>query len=132
MIVDLVGKRNKIRSIPMAAWTKAAIDRYSEAAGIKTGVIFRRIRRGDHLAGEKITAQAIYNQVIEYVKPLKYSLAPHDCRRTFAKLARAGGAPIEQIQYSLGHDSIRTTEIYLGVFQNLMDAPCDHLGIGTE
>ena len=131
VIVDLVGKRNKIRSIPMAAWTKAAIDRYSEAAGIKTGIIFRRIRRGDHLAGEKMTAQAIYYTVIEYARPLKYNLAPHDCRRTFAKLARAGGAPIEQIQYSLGHDSIRTTEIYLGVFQNLLDAPCDHLGIGV-
>ncbi len=32
--------------------------------------------------------------------------APHDCRRTFAKLALKGGARLEQIQLSLGHASI--------------------------
>ena len=50
-------------------------------------------------------------------------------RRTFAKLAHKGGSPIDQIQLSLGHDSIQTTEKYLGVEQDLTDAPCDHLGL---
>ena len=57
------------------------------------------------------------------------ALAPHDVRRTFAKLAHKGRAPLEQIQISLGHASIQTTERYLGVEQDLTDAPCDHLGI---
>ncbi|MBA3632740.1 MAG: site-specific integrase [Acidobacteria bacterium] len=56
-------------------------------------------------------------------------IAPHDLRRTFAKLAHKGGSPIDQIQLSLGHDSIQTTEKYLGVEQDLTDAPCDHLGL---
>jgi integrase len=56
-------------------------------------------------------------------------LAPHDLRRTFAKLAHKGDAPLEQIQLSLGHASIQTTERYLGVKQSLSDAPCDHLGL---
>ena len=56
-------------------------------------------------------------------------LAPHDVRRTFAKLAHTGRAPLEQIQITLGHASIQTTELYLGVEQDLTDAPCDHLGI---
>jgi integrase len=56
-------------------------------------------------------------------------LAPHDLRRTFAKLAHKGQAALEQIQLSLGHASIQTTERYLGVSQDLTDAPCDHLGI---
>ena len=30
---------------------------------------------------------------------------------------------------SLGHASIKTTEKYLGVEQNLHDAPCDRLGL---
>jgi site-specific recombinase XerD len=51
------------------------------------------------------------------------------CRRTFAKLALRGGARLEQIQLSLGHASIRTTERYLGVEQDLIDAPCDRLGL---
>jgi site-specific recombinase XerD len=41
------------------------------------------------------------------------ALNPHDLRRTFAKLARQGGAELETIQRSLGHASLRTTEIYL-------------------
>ena len=40
---------------------------------------------------------------------------PHDLRRTFAKLAHQGQAPLEQIQLTLGHASIVTTERYLGV-----------------
>jgi hypothetical protein len=55
-------------------------------------------------------------------------VAAHDCRRTFAKLALKGGAPLEQIQLSLGHQSIQTTQRYLGVELDLRDAPCDHLG----
>jgi hypothetical protein len=56
-------------------------------------------------------------------------LAAHDLRRTFAKLAHKGGAGLDQIQLSLGRASIQTTGRYLGVRQNLTDAPCDRLGL---
>ena len=80
--------------------------------------------------GERMTDQAIYNIVVGYAEQLeKDGIAPHDLRRTFAKLAHKGGSPIDQIQLSLGHDSIQTTEKYLGVEQDLTDAPCDHLGL---
>lgn len=47
--------------------------------------------------------QAIYNIVGIYAKKLeKQSVASHDLRRSFAKLAHEGGAPIDQIQLSLG------------------------------
>jgi integrase len=39
---------------------------------------------------------------------------PHDLRRTYARLSRAGGASLEQIQYTLGHASIQTTMRYVG------------------
>jgi site-specific recombinase XerD len=129
VIIDLVGKRNSMRSIPMPEWCKIAIDQWAEAAGISSRRVFRRIRRGSHLASDCMTAWSIYDVVWYYARRLSFNLAPHDCRRTFAKLAHKGGSPIEQIQYSLGHASIRTTEIYLGVEQNLIDAPCDHLGL---
>ena len=45
-------------------------------------------------------------------------LEPHDLRRTFAKLARKGGAGLEQLQAALGHTSISTTECYLGEMQD--------------
>lgn len=80
--------------------------------------------------GESITPQAIRDIVNSYALKLEnQGIAPHDLRRTFAKLAHKGGSPIDQIQLSLGHDSIQTTEKYLGVEQDLTDAPCDHLGL---
>ena len=79
--------------------------------------------------GAGLSTQAIADVVIAYAEPLGIEVAPHDCRRTFAKLALKGGARLEQIQLSLGHASIRTTERYLGVEQDLTDAPCDRLGL---
>ena len=76
--------------------------------------------------------QAIYNLVAKYTQALGYPLAAHDLRRTFAKLAHKGGSGLDQIQLSLGHASIQTTERYLGVEQNLHDAPCDRLGIKLD
>ena len=82
------------------------------------------------MIGDGITPQAIYNIIVGYAGVLKKKgVAPHDLRRTFAKLVHKGGAPIDQIQLSLGHESIQTTEEYLGVEQDLTDAPCDHLGL---
>jgi integrase len=64
-----------------------------------------------------------------YADKLQIVAGPHDLRRSFARFAHIGLAPLEQIQLSLGHASVVTTEIYLGVKQNLHDAPCDRLGI---
>ncbi len=129
-IVDIVGKREKTRTVPMPSWTKTAIESWTYAANVNEGFIFRRVNKGDNLMGEGITEQAIYNIVAGYAEKLKsQGIAPHDLRRTFAKLAHKGGSPIDQIQLSLGHDSIQTTEKYLGVEQDLTDAPCDHLGL---
>lgn len=130
VLVNLIGKRDKIRSIPMPNWTKASIDTWSNAAGFSEGLVFRAVNKGDRVMGEGITPQAIYNIIVSYAEQLKNkSVAPHDLRRTFAKLAHKGGAAIDQIQLSLGHESIQTTEEYLGVEQDLTDAPCDHLGL---
>jgi len=130
VIVDLVGKHHRVRSIPMPSWTKAAIDAWTYRAGIATGRVFRSVRKGDQGAvGAGLSTQAIADVVTDYARPLGIAVAPHDCRRTFAKLALKGGARLEQIQLSLGHASIRTTERYLGVEQDLTDAPCDRLGL---
>ena len=59
-------------------------------------------------------------------------IAQHELRRAFAKLAHKGGSGLDQIQLSLGHTSIKTTEKYLGVEQDLYDAPCDRLGLNLS
>lgn len=130
VLVDLIGKRDKIRSVPIPNWTKTAIDAWSQASGVAGGLVFRAVNKGDRLMGDGITPQAIRNIVADYADKLEHAgIAPHDLRRTFAKLAYKGGAALDQIQLSLGHESIQTTEDYLGVEQDLTDAPCDHLGL---
>jgi len=130
VLVDLIGKRNKVRSVPMPSWAKVAIDAYASLAGLSEGNVFRPINKGGRMTGERMTEHAIYNVVSEYAEQLgQGEIAPHDLRRTFAKLAHKGGSALDQIQLSLGHGSIQTTERYLGVEQDLTDAPCDHLGL---
>lgn len=131
IIVDVEGKGNRIRTVPMPAWAKAATDGWTAAAAIEDGRLFRAISHKGEI-GAGLTPQSVYLIVKAYAAQLGIELAPHDLRRTFAKLAHRGRSPVEQIQLSLGHESILTTERYLGVRQSLTDAPCDHLGIKLE
>lgn len=129
VIVDIIGKRNRVRSVPMPAWTKVLIDVWAHAAELDAGHVLRPMNKGDKVTGNCTTSQTIWRVVGKYTRQVGLTAAPHDLRRTFAKLAHKGGSPIDQIQLSLGHSSVQTTERYLGVEQDLVDAPCDHLGL---
>lgn len=128
-IVDLAGKNGKVRTVPMAAWTKHAIDEWTEAAGISDGRVFRPVRCNGTLAGDRLSPQTIFRIVLEHSRRLGPAIRPHDARRTFARLAFYGGSGMEQVSLSLGHSSVTVTERYIGVRLDLADAPCDHLGI---
>jgi site-specific recombinase XerD len=129
VIVDLIGKGRRVRSVPMPAWAKSAVDRWTEVSGVVEGPILRSINKSDRIAGDSMTPQSIFEIVERYSLELSVPMTPHDLRRTFAKLAHRGRAPLEQIQLSLGHASVQTTERYLGVKQDFQDAPCDRLGV---
>ncbi|MGB9072566.1 MAG: tyrosine-type recombinase/integrase [Terriglobales bacterium] len=58
-------------------------------------------------------------------------IAPHDLRRTCAKLCHSSGGEIEQIQFLLGHASVQTTERYLGCKQNLGHPVNDRFNLAT-
>ena len=133
VIVDLIGKGGRVRTVPMPSWTKSAIDSWTAAAEIVSGILFRAINRGGRVTGSSITPRGIFDLVHHFGSKIGVpNLAPHDLRRTFAKLAHKGKSGLEQIQLSLGHASITTTERYLGVRQDLTDAPCDRLGLTVE
>ena len=91
--------------------------------------MLRRVSKGGRVGPGPLGAQSIFETVATYGDRIGVRITPHDLRRTFAKLAHQGRAPLEQIQISLGHASIQTTERYLGLRQNLHDAPCDRLGL---
>lgn len=133
VIVDMTGKGNRVRSVPIPSWVKLAIDEWADAGGQRAGLIFRAIHKGGYITHASMTPQAIRDVVKTHGTAIGVpALAAHDLRRTYAKLAHKGGAAMEQIQLSLGHASVKTTERYLGVTQDLTDAPCDHLGLGLR
>jgi integrase len=130
VLVDIRGKGNKIRTVPVAGWVKVALDAWLARSGIVEGGVVRSLSVKGELQNRSLLGQNILDVVAEAGRRIGIpKLAPHDLRRTFAKLAHNGAAPLEQIQLSLGHASIQTTERYLGVKQSLSDAPCDHLGL---
>ena len=78
--------------------------------GISPKVIWQVVRE----AGDKIGIE---------------NLAPHDLRRTCARLCHRNGGELDQIRFLLGHVSIQTTERYLGCEQRLRQAVNDHIGL---
>jgi len=130
VIADLIGKGRHIRTVPVPAWAKRAVDGWTEAAGITTGRIFRRVSRFRKIWGEGITPKAIWHVVKAAAQRAGIqNLAPHDLRRTCARLCHCSGGELEQIQFLLGHGSVQTTERYLGCKQELRHAVNDKLGL---
>lgn len=153
VLLDVFGKGMKNRTCPVPAWAAHLIElwrsvvvrswsTFTDVTGtddLPNQFLFPAMRkgRGGLIVGSKsgLSPQSIRLIVIRHATTAGLSgvdledLAAHDLRRTFAKLARKNGADLEQIQFTLGHASLTTTELYLGGKQNLQDAPCDVLGI---
>src|SRR5689334_11618136 len=125
-IIDLVGKHGRVRTVPMPAWVKVAIDAWTSAVGVADGRIFRSVHRGDRVLGAAFSEKVIWQLLQGYAAAASVpGIAPHDLRRTCAKMCRAAGGELEQIQLLLGHSSVQTTERYLGTKQDLANAPND-------
>jgi len=129
-IVDLVGKGGHIRTVPMPEWVKAIIDLWVAAAGISTGRLFRCVCRAGKHWGDGVSERLVWHVVKHYARELNLAqLAPHDLRRSCAKLCHAAGGELDQIQFLLGHVSVQTTERYLGCQQRIRGAVNDCIGI---
>ena len=132
LIADLLGKHGRVRTVPIPQWAYDDIARWQQAAHLTAGPIFCSLSRHGYVNRDGISPQAIFTIVKGYAALLGTEIAPHDLRRTFARLAHEGDAHLEQIQLSLGHSSVVTTELYLGLKQDLQNAPCDHLGLDVQ
>ena len=110
----------------MPTWVKVAIDAWTEVAGVAEGHVLRRIARGDQVQPERMSEKVVWQLLPPYAAAAGVpGLAPHDLRRSCAKMCRAAGGELEQIQLLLGHSSVQTTERYLGTKQDLVHAPND-------
>ena len=86
-IVDLVGKGGHVRPVPVPAWVKQAIDRWRDLAKVGAGRIFRAVSRHGTSWGKGISENVIWYVVRRCAERMQLDhLAPHDLRRTCAKL----------------------------------------------
>jgi site-specific recombinase XerD len=119
-VVDLVGKGGHIRTVPIPSWAKAALDNWTRAANVTEGKIFRAVARKGKVWGCGVSQNVVWYVVKTCCERAGLEhIAPHDLRRTCAKLCHDSGGELEQIQFLLGHASVQTTERYLGCKQNL-------------
>jgi site-specific recombinase XerD len=132
-VVDLIGKGGHIRTVPIPEWVKVALDQWTRAAGVTEGRIFRAVARAGKVWGKGISQNVVWYVVKTCCERAGLEhIAPHDLRRTCAKLCHTNGGELEQIQFLLGHVSVQTTERYLGCKQNLGHPVNDLFDLRTD
>jgi integrase len=133
VIVDMVGKGGRLRRIPVPAWCKGLIDAWIRDTGVTEGKVFRRVSKNGTRQDEGVTTDVVWYAVKRYAKRIGIEhLAPHDLRRTCARLCHEAGGELEQIQFLLGHASVQTTERYIGCRQSLREAVNDRFRISPS
>jgi integrase len=130
VIVDLVGKGGRVRTVAIPVWVKNAINAWQTAAKIEDGRLLRPLSKSGRILGQELGDWAIWSVVEASAKEIGIEhFGAHDLRRTCAKLCRKNGGDLEQIKFLLGHSSIQTTERYLGSEQEIVIAVNDNLGL---
>ena len=111
--VDVVGKGNKQRIIPLGEMAAEAIRNYlparpEPAARAYEDVLFL------NRSGRSLSRVSVFNLVKERAMAagIHKEISPHTFRHSFATHLIEGGADLRIVQEMLGHESILTTEIY--------------------
>ena len=114
--LQVVGKRNKTRIVPLLPKVISQIDSYlahrnqiEKAKNSKSLFVNRK--------GEKLNPSYIYKCVTAYLTKVstKEKVSPHVLRHTFATHLLNRGADINSIKEILGHKSLTSTQIYAKV-----------------
>ena len=121
--VTVLGKRNKMRRIPVGDVARLWVDAYLEESrptlvgphlGEKTLFVGRR--------GEGLTRQAVHKRFTAYAKAADLDITVHTLRHSYATHMLAGGADLRSVQQLLGHSDIKTTQIYTHVDTGALQA----------
>jgi site-specific recombinase XerD len=115
------GKGNKIRVVFLSDTAAEWIERYLRSRQDNFKPLFIRHSGNVYTQnnGEKmrLTARSIQNIVSKHAKRagLPIETTPHTLRHSFATDLLISGADIRSVQEMLGHESIRTTQVYTHV-----------------
>jgi len=131
VIADLMGKGRRFRTVAIPDWVADRVWAWVGMAKIGQGPLIRQVYPDGVHPDRGLTASAVYRIAVKWAEEAGLRISPHDLRRTFAALAKKGGAEMQSIQAALGHSSVQTTERYLGTVSGLEKPACDKLGIRT-
>jgi integrase len=124
-VIEVTGKGNKTRVIPLNAKLAFRLHEWKQIAG--DGFIARSLGRKQEL-GESMSAVSIFELVNKYGKKIGVpGLAPHDLRRSYAQIGYEAGIPITQVSTLLGHSSVSTTQKYLNLSLDLEATASDFI-----
>lgn len=131
--IRVVGKRHKIRIIPVGEVARSWIDAYlkqvrQELVGMRgsTKALFVGRR------GRKLTRQAVYKRFIAYCDAGGLDAKVHTLRHSFATHLLEGGADLRSVQELLGHSDIKTTQIYTHVDTRVLQKAYEQFHPDTE
>jgi integrase len=132
VIVDLIGKGRRLRTVPVPPWAKQLLDAWLSHSGVSEGRVFRRVSKLGKRQGAGVTANVVWYAVKRCARQAGIAnLAPHDLRRACARLCHDSSGELEQIRFLLGHASVQTTERYIGSKQKLQNAVNDRFEISV-
>ena len=95
VIADLVGKGGHVRTVPVPAWVKTAVDNWLIVANVTTGPIFRAINKAERIGKTAFSPKVIWGVVkAGCLKCGLQNVAPHDMRRTCARLCHEAGGEL--------------------------------------
>ena len=118
--INVIGKGNKERIVPLGRKAIAALSRYLEAGRPK--LVTRRSPAAVFLTkrGTPFSAVTLWLRIKRCVRRtgIERNITPHMLRHSFATHLLENGADLRVIQELLGHANISTTEIYTHVARN--------------
>jgi len=123
VIVDLVGKHGRVRSVPMPSWAKVAMDLWTEAAGITQDRVFRPINKGGRLSGQSLTDKVVAHVIRSYAAPLGLEVAAAAGRMPSGETQSTRIRPKLRIQGQDSHDRLSWLRVVL---------PGTGFGVGTR
>ena len=124
MIVNVYGKGNKERIVPLS---KIAVNYLDMYINVYRNMLFVKNQKptdslflNNH--GKRMTRQGLYKIIGEIARKqgIDKEITPHVLRHSFATHMIECGADIRSVQELLGHENIVTTEIYTHLANNFI------------
>lgn len=115
-IIDVIGKGNKQRKVPIGEYASEFVKKYIEEIrphnkGKSSPYLFL------NRYGQPLSRQFFFIQIRKYAAQagIEEDISPHTLRHCFATHMLENGAELKALQEMLGHTNLSTTQIYTNV-----------------